>query len=108
MKTDHDFYSAAAQVIPVLLITLAIEYRMFAAKDTEPASESLFLLAVLLMLTVAEVVPLAVLLDSEDPTTLDRVVVIAALGFALVGIVEPLARRPIEALATTLPAFGRI
>jgi hypothetical protein len=104
---DTAFYSSAAEVIPVLLIVLAFNYRMFDPSVDESASQSLFLLAVLRLLGVAEVVSLAVLLDDEEPTALDRVVVIAALGFALVGILSRLVRPRLAALARTLPISRR-
>jgi hypothetical protein len=105
---DTAFYSSTAEVIPVLLIVLAFDYRMFDPSPEEPAWQSLFLLAVLLLLGAAEVVSLAVLLDEENPTTLDRVVVIAALGFALAGILSRLARPRLAALARTLPVTRRV
>lgn len=102
---DLEFYSVAAQVIPVLVLALVIERRYFQRQPTESSGQSLFLLTVLLALVGGEFLALSALLEGPSPSALRQSVVMLALVWGFLGLLGGALRDRFAAASDALPAW---
>ncbi len=95
---DAQYFSTAAQVIPVFALALVIEYRYFREDESESVSRSLFLISFLIALAGGEFIALTAIADAAKPTSFDHLLVGAALSWGLLGLFVPLLMPRIRAL----------
>jgi hypothetical protein len=93
-KFDESFYAAAAQVIPVLLLTLSFQLRLRHRRDDEELGLTFFLLALFLALAIGELLAFVAL---DDHKNLPKIGVLVIWGAVTWGVMMIAAR----------PVFGR-
>ena len=96
---DPTYYATMAQVLPVLFLALAIEYRYFGVVENEPAFYSFFQLGIVATLVIGELDCLFALSKGNAPSRLGETTIIVGLVMGLIAFCLPLVRPRISALA---------
>ena len=97
---DQQFYSTAAQVIPVVVLALAFEYRFFERRETT-VGEGLFALSLLAALAGGEFLALSGLL-TDQAERFTKPMVMAGLFWGAIGLFTPLVLPTLRGLARDL------
>jgi hypothetical protein len=103
---ELEFYSAAAQIIPVLLLALVLEGRLFELEErAERLPESLWIIALIGAMLAGEVAALSALAAGKAATALEDAIIMLAIfyGVVLVAALPVLPR--IRALRDALPPW---
>jgi hypothetical protein len=79
-----EFYSTAAQIIPVILLALVLEARLLGLSPDERLAESLWIVAFVGAMVVGEMSALAVLREGEPASGLEDAVIILAIFYGVV------------------------
>jgi hypothetical protein len=101
---ELEFYSAAAQIIPVLLLALVLEGRLFELEErAERLPESLWIIALIGAMLAGEVAALSALAAGKAATALEDAIIMLAIfyGVVLVAALPVLPR--VRALRDALP-----
>jgi xanthine/uracil permease len=86
-------YGAIAQVLPVILLVLAVE-KKWERRDREPAGVGLFFVAVVLALSLGEVLCLSALWEQRALPTIGNGLILVAIGWGLMVVaVAPMSGR---------------
>jgi hypothetical protein len=111
-QVPHDFMQISAQVLPVLILALALETRVMSIRDLDDPELRGTGIGVALLLASGELAALLALLINRDPVML-AAPAIFALGFALAlilvfAVLEPSAARRGDAAGATAHAAERV
>jgi hypothetical protein len=80
---DLQYYAVAAQVIPVLLLALVLEVRLFRVDEDESIPDSLWFMGVFGAMFVGEMVAIGALYAGETPSRFEQIVVFLATFYGV-------------------------
>jgi hypothetical protein len=108
----HDFMQISAQVLPVLILALALETKVMSIRDLDDPTLRDTGIGVALLLAIGELAAILALLINRDPVIL-AAPAIFALGFALAlilmfAVLDPAAARSRRASTLTAQAAERV
>ena len=98
---DQQFYSTSAQVIPVFVLALAFEFRLF-ERRAQTVGHGLFVVSLLVALAGGELLALLALL-TDDAQRFTKPMVGMALVWGVIGLFTPLLLPTLRGLAQSLP-----
>jgi hypothetical protein len=105
MVENIEFYEAAAQVLPVLLLALLVELGLRDRDERETVGQSVWLLGVFGAIVVGETVVIAVLREREPPLAIADVVIILAVAYAVLALVFFPVRTRVRAVRAAIPRW---
>src|SRR4051794_11745533 len=90
---DSTYFSTVAQVIPVLLVLIAVDLKLYEADRQWTPGAALVLMSVLILLLAGEALSLNLLHSDRKPTAVDQAVITGGLiwagGLVLVQLIRP-------------------